>query len=295
MNFAIFTHLFFRPNLFHFEEWLKYHIDFGVDHFYFYESSHSGIPCLQKDTKRQIDIPLVGDIPYSRIYKYYDEIRERYKDYCTFIKWLPKDKTGSYLEHHHHKLLEQHTAFHHFYENYAKKYDRVSTIDCDEFYYSDKHNNIKSFLNENKKDTLLLGCKFFESVFINVGDLITQKTKCLDKFSRVGPKYIFNPQETNLRYKHSPHFPPSKNKISVSIEQDNLCFYHYKVNENAKISIEHYGKQKMEYAEDKSMIQKAHYLKDYNFIEKPQIQQDFIDSEQDILGLDSFKWDEIQH
>ena len=65
-----------------------------------------------------------------------------------------------------------------------------------EFYYSDKHDNIKSFLYKNKQDILLLGCKFFESVFI---DLVTQKTKCLDKFSRVGPKYIFNPQDANLR------------------------------------------------------------------------------------------------
>ena len=65
MNYAVFTHLFFRPNLFYFEEWLKYNIDFGIDHFYFYESYRSGIPCLQKDTKRQIDIPLVGDIPYK--------------------------------------------------------------------------------------------------------------------------------------------------------------------------------------------------------------------------------------
>lgn len=293
MSYAIFTHLFFRPNIFHFEEWLKYHIDFGVDHFYFYESSHSEIPCLQKDTKRQIDIPLVGDIPYKCIHKYYDKIRKRYEQYCTFIKWLPKDKTGSYLEHDHHKLLEQHTAFHHFYKNYAKRHDRVSTIDCDEFYYSDKHNNIKSFLDENKKDTLLLGCKFFESVFIDVGSLVTQKSKCLDKFSKVGPKYIFNPKFTNLNFKITPHFPPTKNKTSVNIEQEDLCFYHYKVNENAKISIEHHGKQKMKYAEDKSMAQKAQYLQDYNFIKKPQIQRNFIDSEEDVLGLDLFKWDEI--
>ena len=294
MNYAVFTHLFFRPNLFHFEEWLKYHIDFGVDHFYFYESSHSGIPCLHKDTKRQIDIPLVGDIPYSCIYKYYDEIRERYKDYCTFIKWLPKDKTGSYLEHHHHKPLEQNTAFYHFYKNYAKRHGRVSTIDCDEFYYSDKHNNIKSFLDENKKDNLLLGCKFFESAFIDVGGLVTQKTKCLDKFSRVGPKYIFNSKKTNLRYKISPHFPPTKNRTSVNIEHADLCFYHYKVNEKSKVAIEHYGKEKMKYAEDESMAKKTRHLKDYNFIEKPRIQQNFIDSEEDILGLKLFNWSKIE-
>ena len=51
----------------------------------------------------------------------------------------------------------------------------------------------------------------------------------------------------------------------------------------------------MEYSEDKSITKKAKYLQDYNFIEKPQIQQDFIDSEEDILGLKLFKWDEIQH
>lgn len=295
MKFCIFTHLFFRPNFFHFEEWLKYHIDFGVDHFYFYESSHIGIPCLQRDTKRQIDIPIVGDIPYKEIYLYYDKIREKHKDYCTFIKWLPKDKNGNYLEHHQINAYEQATAFNHFYKNYAKKYDRVSTIDCDEFYYSNKYDNIKSFLNKNKQDILLLGCKFFESAFINIGGLVTQKTKCLDKFSRVGPKYIFNPRMANLRCKNSPHFPPSKNKISVNTKQEDLCFYHYKVNENAKISIEHHGKQKMEYTEDKSMSERASYLKDYICIKKPQTNKSFIDSEQDILGLDSFKWDEIQH
>lgn len=295
MKFCIFTHLFFRPNLFHFEEWLKYHIDFGVDHFYFYESSHAGIPCLQRDTKREIDIPIVGDIPYKEIYRYYDKIRERYKDYCTFIKWLPKNKNGNYLEHHKINAHEQATALNHFYTNYAKKYYRVSTIDCDEFYYSDKHDNITSFLDKNKQDISLLGCKFFESVFVRVGDLVAQKTKCLDKFSRVGPKYIFNAQDANLIYKNSPHFPPSKNRTSVNISQEELCFYHYKVNKNAKISIEHHGKQKMKYAEDKSMAKKAQYLQDYNFIAKPQTKQNFIDSEEDILGLNSFKWDEIQN
>lgn len=295
MNYAIVNHLFFRPNVFHFEEWLKYQIDFGVDHFYFYESSHSGIPCLQKDTKRQIDIPLVGDIPHKDIYEYYDKIRDRYSDYCTFIKWLPKDKDGNYLPHHQIHAYEQQTALKHFYENYAKKHDRVSTIDCDEFLFSKKFNNIKSFLDKNKGDILLLGCKFFESLFINVGDLVTQKTKCLDKFSRVGFKYIFNPQKTNLNFKSSPHFPPSKNKTSVNIEQEDLCFYHYKVNENAKISIERHGKQKMNYTKDKSMAEKIRCLKGYNFIEKPQIQKNFVDSEEDILGLNFFNWDEIQH
>ena len=51
----------------------------------------------------------------------------------------------------------------------------------------------------------------------------------------------------------------------------------------------------MEYSEDKSITKKAKYLQDYNFISKPQIEQSFIDSEEDILGLDSFRWDEIQH
>ena len=54
------------------------------------------------------------------------------------------------------------------------KHDRVSTIDCDEFYYSDKYDNIK-LSDKNKQDILLLGCKFFESVFIDVGGLVTQK------------------------------------------------------------------------------------------------------------------------
>jgi hypothetical protein len=295
MKFCIFTHLFFRPNVFHFEEWLKYHIDFGVDHFYFYESSHAGIPCLQRDTKRDIDIPMVGDIPYKEIYRHFDKIREKYNNYCTFIKWLPKDKNGNYLEHDQINAYEQVTAFDHFYKNYAKKHDRVSTIDCDEFYYSEKYDNIKSFVAQNQQNILLLGCKFFESVFINVGGLVTQKTKCLDKFSRVGSKYIFNPKNANSIYNHSPHFPPVKNKTSVNINQEDLCFYHYKVNQNAKISIEYHGKQKMEYTEDKSISEKALYLKDYTFIEKPKTQQNFIDSEQDILGLDSFKWDEIQN
>ena len=122
MKFCIFTHLFFRPNLFHFEEWLKYHIDFGVDHFYFYESSHAGIPCLQRDTKRDIDISMVGDIPYKEIYRHFDKIREKYNNYCTFIKWLPKDKNGNYLEHDQINAYEQVTAFDHFYKNYAKKH-----------------------------------------------------------------------------------------------------------------------------------------------------------------------------
>ena len=48
----------------------------------------------------------------------------------------------------------------------------------------------------------------------------------------------------------------------------------------------------MEYTEDKSMAEKTQYLKDYDFIAKPQTKQNFIDSEEDILGLDLFTWDE---
>ena len=51
----------------------------------------------------------------------------------------------------------------------------------------------------------------------------------------------------------------------------------------------------MKYTKDKSMAEKTRYLKDYNFIEKPQIQQDLIDSKEDILGLKLFNWYEIQH
>lgn len=294
MNYAIVNHLFFRPNLFHFEEWLKYHIDFGVDHFYFYESSHAGIPCLQRDTKRQIDIPLVGDIPYEDIYKYYNKIRDRYSDHCTFIKWLPKDKDGNYLPHHQIHAYEQQTALKHFYENYAKKHDRVSTIDCDEFLFSKKHNNIKSFLDANNQDILLLGCKFFESVFTNAGqELITQKTKCLDKYSRVGSKYIFNPKRMDLPLNNSPHFPPSKNRKSVNIKHNDLCFYHYKVNQNAKTSIEYHGKQKMKYTEDKSISLNTEYLQDYNFIKKPEPKINHKDMEKDFLGFNLLKWDKV--
>ena len=57
---------------------------------------------------------------------------------------MPKDKNGNYLEHHQIHAYEQATAFKHFYKNYAKKHDRVSTIDCDEFYYSEKYDNIKN-------------------------------------------------------------------------------------------------------------------------------------------------------
>ena len=130
-------------------------------------------------------------------------------------------------------------------------------------------------------------------MFIDVGSLVTQKSKCLDKFSKVGPKYIFNSKKTNLRYRISPHFPPTKNRTSVNIEQEDLCFYHYKINENAKIAIEYHGKEKMKYAEDESMAKKTRHLKDYNFIEKPRIQQNFIDSEEDVLGLKLFEWNHI--
>tara|TARA_R110001599_G_scaffold329370_3_gene543306 strand:- start:198 stop:482 length:285 start_codon:yes stop_codon:yes gene_type:complete len=91
----------------------------------------------------------------------------------------------------------------------------------------------------------------------------------------------------------SPHFPPSKNRSSTFINEKDICFYHYKVNKNSKRAIENHGKQKMKYSEDKSMAEKAYYLKDYNFIEKPQTKQNFIDSKQDILGLDSLKWNEV--
>ena len=307
MKLAIFNNLYVLKTVFHFEEWLKYHIDFGVDHFYFYENTHPDFLFLKSDTKRDIKVDIFNNFSYKDIYSYYNQIKLKYKDYCTFIKWLPTDSAGLVLGTEDPSsypgkepwVPSQNAAARHFYQNYAQKYDRVSTIDFDEFYFSERYNNIKDFLHDNEQDILLLGCKFLESVFINVNQgLITQKTKCLDKYSRVGPKYIFNPQKRN-RVKACPHFPPSQQKNGrkspyVSINPKDLCFYHYKLNKNAKVAIEHYGKQKMRYAEDTSMSAKSQYLQDYNFIKKPEAKKEFTDSDEDVLGLTLLDWSAVK-
>lgn len=75
--FCIFTHLFFKQNVFHFEEWLVHHLDIGIKNFLLYEGSRNKIPCLNKDVKRGIKINNES-LSNTDIYNHYNKIKTKF-------------------------------------------------------------------------------------------------------------------------------------------------------------------------------------------------------------------------
>jgi hypothetical protein len=300
IDFCIFNHLFFKQNVFHFEEWLVHHLDMGIKNFVLYEGSHNEIPCLNKDVKRGIKI---NNESFSNTdtYNHYNKIKEKYSRSrnIKFIKWLPINSNGRFIPHNSFNLREQELSFRHFYEKFANNYDWVICLDCDEFlHFNNKFSNLleDSFLlswliSSKTHKALYLQSKIFESVHINPFSMVRKKDKCLDKVIYKGGKYIRRGERISQKSKISPHYPPvCKSHEIVNSSYYDLGFNHYKLNERSKEAVEHYNQIKTKVVKDSSMM---HFVKSHYDFFKVKNELEDKDIEVDTLGLDLFDWDDI--
>lgn len=95
------------------DEWLQYHVNQGIAHFYLY--------CNDEDLKK---------------YDYLD----KYKHYITLIDWTKKMNEGS--------MTIQRQAYTHCVKNYNKQYDYIMMLDIDEFLVcTENHKKVAPYIN----------------------------------------------------------------------------------------------------------------------------------------------------
>jgi hypothetical protein len=100
------------------QEWLDYHIDQGIDHFYLY--------CNDDNLSK---------------YKYLND--DKYKKYITLIDWVN-------VKHNENNTIQK-QAYHHCIKNYSKKYHFIMMLDLDEFLVNKNKKKVINFIN-NLKD-----------------------------------------------------------------------------------------------------------------------------------------------
>lgn len=288
---SIATHLFFQQNIFHFEEWLRYHIDFGIDHFYIYEGTHKDIPCLTKDVKRNIKIEKVSNISQKDVYDFYLKIRDKYKGMITFIKFLPKSNYEFFINSPE-TAYEQNWAIRHFYTNLACNSKYTFFIDTDEFLNSNRYVNFHEVLKDNELRNFrayYLRSQFLDSLLHNIGkERVSHKTKGLKDYFEIGRKFLLNTNSINNLKIINPHSAPIKKDTQEFLDEDILHFRHFKLNPVSKFNIEKMTGSKEYEIVDLEPLSSVGFV-DCDFIQ-PRFSENFKDEWHDYIGFD-FKWD----
>jgi len=243
----IFTTMFYH-NPFMVVPWVEYHKNLGVDHFYLYYDG------LLSDLEKK------SPNTYTKILEYCEQ------DITTLIEWDIHD--GNSWRHELNvpnvdmgdenvRLWEKHRMhqFHDTLWKYGHLTNWVGNFDLDEFFITEKHNNITDFLSEYDVDKVshirvinnwaeLDGMSIEDYKKFKLNDLLKYNTKVLQSKDKNGEiflystsegKYIYNPRNvTELRNHHVEVYDESKEVIYL--DHDDASYLHYKVewNENDK-------------------------------------------------------------
>lgn len=231
-----------QENIFFLEDYITYHLNIGVDHFYLYDNYGSEYvdPWLEKvgnnvtingKNKRGQNINKLQRFTEEELYEKMNEIISKYKSYITYIKWQPLDENGKIT-------YDQVNGVNHCLENFGKDNEWIAFLDLDEYLHS-KHNiDIINFLNDNKKFVVIrLLQKLFVSRFRETDKNISIRQKNVIKIRRgikrrvfdFGAKFIIQPKK-DFRLAGCIHdFYAWANKSKIP-PPDNLILNHYKLN-----------------------------------------------------------------
>lgn len=293
MKTAIASTFFFRKSMYHIEEWIQHHLNFGVDKIFLYESSDYNLIKPHEDTKRGINISELKYIKEEDILDFYSKLKTKYKDKVIFLRFenkikSPKDPMQPWLG-------VQMVSLFNFKNVFSHDFDWVSTIDLDEYLYSKNFKSLKDVLKAfDAYDFCIMKWMALESCFLNLNIPNLKKTQCLEPLVDVVNKYIYktscNKFINNISLHHPKFIKKNKCKI-IRMDFDDLGFLHFKLNDLCKESIEHWSKKKYNFSEF-NLHFKYHYNIDYDdFVDLPNKQE--ISQKENLQLLNSFDWDYI--
>ncbi|MCX7922555.1 MAG: glycosyltransferase family 92 protein [Clostridia bacterium] len=225
-----------RENILFLKEWLVYHIEIGVDHFYLYDNTGTqsyqefnnyGIP-FAKTTEGMSD---------KDIQDILKEIQQDLPGRVTYVKWTPMEEPGKIV-------YAQIDAIRDYAEKYGSNSDWTAFIDMDEFIFSPKGKNLKDYLDECEKkgiEDLVLHQKKFDERYHNLDKLVIQIEKCIDGVNTIGwaSKHIMRNDIIDLtaliekKKAWNIHYIPIKRSRYFDVDMEELRFNHY--NSNKKL------------------------------------------------------------
>ncbi|NLD47299.1 MAG: glycosyltransferase family 92 protein [Clostridiaceae bacterium] len=230
---AVHTVFLARENILFLKEWLIYHIEIGVDHFYLYDNSSA-------ENNRKVN---KYGIPYAKITEgmtdsdIQDTLKEIQQDLpgrITYIEWSPENEHGK-------KIFGQLDAIRDYVEKYGCNSDWTAFIDIDEFIFSPEGRTLKDYLEEYEKrgiEDLVLHQKKFEERYNNLDKYVIQNERCIEGVNTIGwaCKHIIRNDNINLtaliekRKGCNIHYIPIKRGKYFDVKMDELRFNHYNTN-----------------------------------------------------------------
>jgi len=233
------------------EPWVEYHKNLGVDHFYlYYDGLLSDLEKKAPDT-------------YNKILEYCEQ------DITTLIEWdihdgnswrhelnIPNVDMGDENV----RLWEKHRMhqFHDTLWKYGHLTNWVGNFDLDEFFITEKHNNITDFLSQYNVDKVshirvinnwaeLDGMTMKEYKKFDLNDLLKYDTfvlKSKDKngeiflYSTSEGKYIYNPRNViELRNHHVEVYPDYKEVVHLDYRDASYLHYKREWTENSESNL----------------------------------------------------------
>ena len=224
MNIAIHTVFILNENIKWLEEFIIYHINLGIEHFYLYDNDGTiGGDGTKTNNKYGFQINTTSNENDRNIFNI---ILKKYKNYITHIIWQPKNNNNEII-------YGQCESINDCILNYGYLYEWICFIDLDEFIFSEKNINLVNYLNsldKNISNVKLIQKKFLDR-FLSKEQFITQDFNCINNL-KIGtewaPKNIIRCKDfisiSNI------HNIKTKNK-TIIVDTDILRFNHYNVNE----------------------------------------------------------------
>ena len=207
------------------DEYIKYHKNLGVEHFYLYDNE--GTTGGDGSTNENKYGMKIKNFNTNEDKKKLKKILKKYSDIITIIKWQPKDKNGNII-------YGQNEAISHFKKKFGKYNKWVCLIDLDEYLFSPKNINLIKFLKSLEKKNISgikINQKKFKDRFLTNEKYIINEYNCIDKKigKEWGAKNIILCNEL-LNKQTNIHYIKTKKKI-IDIKNEILRFNHYNVNE----------------------------------------------------------------
>ena len=221
-----------RENILYLEEWIVYHINIGVEHFYLYNNygstGYDGSSNIINKYGMNFNNPTshLSDEDINKILEY---IQLKYKNKVTIIKWQPKDNNNNIS-------YGQSLSIQHLIDNFINNITWACLIDIDEFIFSNNNINLISYLKDTSYSNIKIFQKKFQDRFIANKKYVLQITECIDNIDTVklnwAPKNIVKLE--NLKSLNNIHDLKLKNNYKELhiTDQNILRFNHYNVNNN---------------------------------------------------------------
>ncbi len=229
-----------RENIFFLREWLAYHTEIGVEHFYLYDNGGSTSPrgnghavAVDGMNKYGFDIRSISaHLTDGDIARELDNIVSDFPGAVTLVRWTPRDEQGRIVN-------GQIAASRHCVETFGSETDWLCLIDLDEFVFSPNGEPVAQILGEMDAagvTRLVLYQKKFLDRFLGCAPgmppYVLEIEECIEGADtrKWAPKNIVRADA--MREFGSAHDPPVHYGSTYREENgERLRFNHYNVNQ----------------------------------------------------------------